>query len=318
MRNGAHRCESAMPGVTMTVLGCGKLGTAIIQGLLRSCPKASEAAPQKYLYPISTVIAAVRSKDRLESLIKSLVAEINDHTCPLDFVIANNVEAVRRADVVFLACHPNQATECLGGIGMQDAISGKLVISVLGGVSVATLEQAVYSSTRRPASGQAPCHIVQAIANTAAARQQSVTVVAEEETANSHEKGSLCEDVLRRLGQVSYVSPDLMPAVTALCASGTAFFTTYLDAMIQGAVSEGLGEDVATRLAALTMAGAANAVISGEHPAAVTSRVTTPGGVTAEGLKVLREGDLRTLTAKAISATTRRLRLVDEKSRKQS
>ncbi|KJZ70891.1 hypothetical protein HIM_09717 [Hirsutella minnesotensis 3608] len=255
--------KTSMPGVTVTVLGCGadircpagKLGTAIIQGLLRSCGQASEAGPQKYLHSISRIIAAVRHKDRLELLIKSLVTHVEAHTCPLDFVIADNVEAVRRADVVFLACHPNQATECLGGIGMQDAIAGKLVISVLGGVSVATLEQAVYSSSRRPASGQAPCHIVRAIANTAAARRQSITVVTQEETAKSHEKASLCEDVLRRLGQVAYVSSDQMPAATALCASGTAFFTTYLDAMIRGAVSEGLGEHAATRLAALTMAG---------------------------------------------------------------
>ncbi|KAH8819901.1 pyrroline-5-carboxylate reductase dimerization-domain-containing protein, partial [Xylogone sp. PMI_703] len=212
------------------------------------------------------------------------------------------------ADVVVLTCHPHQASEILGARGMQEAISGKLLVSMLGGVSVATLEDAIYVTPEREPLGWPRCHIVQAIANAAAAKKRSVTVVADKSAAIPGEVLELTMDVLWRIGDVVFATVDQMPAATALCASATAFFAWFLEAVIEGAVAEGIDKTEASRMAALTMAGTAELVLSGEDAATTRAKVVSPGGVTAVGLAVMERSGAKTTVIEALRTTASTLR----------
>ncbi|AEO57484.1 hypothetical protein MYCTH_2303701 [Thermothelomyces thermophilus ATCC 42464] len=237
-----------------------------------------------------------------------LTDDVGDRACSVEFVVGDNVGAARRADVVILSCHPHQGAEVLGMPGMREALSGKLLVSMLGGVSVAKLEEGLYGNPRRSESpGLRPCHILQAIPNVAAARQKSVTVVGGQSASIPGEVLELGHEVLRRIGTPVPVSTNQMPAATALCASGTAFFSWFLEAMVDAAVAQGIERSKATHLAALTMAGAAELVVSGQDPAAVTARVTTPGGATARGLATLERGEAKETVVKALQATTSKI-----------
>lgn len=252
---------------------------------------------------------SVRTRDKVQSVSENVLTDdYGDRACPVEFVVGDNVEAARRADVTILLCHPHQGSEILGVPGMREALAGKLLISMLGGVSVAKLEDGLYGVPGRAASGSSPCHMLQAIPNVAAARNNSITVLGCQSASIPDEALALGEEVLRRIGTTVAVNAQQMPAATALCASGMAFFSWFLEAMVDAAVAQGIERSEATRMAALTMAGSAELVISGQNPATVITKVTTPGGATAKGLAVLEQSEAKETTIKALQATTSKIR----------
>ena len=92
-----------------------------------------------------------------------------------------------------------------------------------------------------------------------------------------------------------------------MSGSGPAYVYTVIEALCDGGVHMGLTRDVAMKLAAQTVLGAAKLVRqSGEHPAVLRDRVTTPGGTTAAALKELEERGLRSALMNAVAAATAR------------
>jgi pyrroline-5-carboxylate reductase len=252
-------------------------------------------------------LVSVKTHEKVQSLSDKFLGRKRSLACPLEFVVGNNVEAASSADVVVLACHPRQAIEILEAQGMPEALAGKLLMSMLGGVSVAALEDAIYSGSARVVPERKPCHIIVSIPNVAAARKRSITVIDDKSASIPEHVLELGMDVLHRIGGTVSVNADQMPTYVALCASGTAFFAWFLDVMIEGAVSGGLNRNEAQHVAAMTMSGAVEMVISGETPGEICSKVTTPGGATAAGLATLEKGEARSTIIKAPEATIKRL-----------
>jgi pyrroline-5-carboxylate reductase len=118
--------------------------------------------------------------------------------------------------------------------------------------------------------------------------------------------------VARLLGSVgeAFCLPEAqLDAVTGLSGSGPAFVYQVIEALADGGVLVGLPREVALRLAANTVAGAAQMVLkSNEHPAALKDRVTSPGGTTIRGLLELEKGGLRAALMSAVGAATARSR----------
>lgn len=95
-----------------------------------------------------------------------------------------------------------------------------------------------------------------------------------------------------------------MDVSTALCGSGPAFLSLFLEALADGAVAMGLPRAEAQLMAAQTMRGTAGLVLEGEHPALVREKVSTPGGCTIGGLLVLEEGRVRGSIARGVREAT--------------
>ena len=221
----------------------------------------------------------------------------------MQFLIDNNAEGVSRADVIVLTCSPSQAAAVLGADGMRKALAGKLLISIIGGVSLAEIEHALYSGLTTKERGPKTCHILRAVTNIAATASAAVTIAGERSTSMPIETLALGKDLLGCIGNVVEVKADQMPAATALSASGTTFFALLLEAAVDGAVTLGIRHDQAVEMAAPTMAGSAKLVLSGHHPAFIRAQVTTPGGSTARGLAVLEEGAVRGKIIQALRET---------------
>jgi pyrroline-5-carboxylate reductase len=80
-----------------------------------------------------------------------------------------------------------------------------------------------------------------------------------------------------------------------------------IEAMSDAGVRVGLTRDVALKLAAQTVMGAARMVLeSGDHPAQLKDRVTSPGGTTIAGVDALESSGFRSALMAAVKAATKR------------
>ena len=207
--------------------------------------------------------------------------------------------------MVLLGCQPRDVQETLGVGGMRDALRGKLLISILAGVTVEQMEEILYGSIFQTAlDWKDRCRIVRVMPSAACANQESMTLIMTQSPPIPPAMSELVTWIFSRVGEVTNIAPGLMDAGTALCSSGPAFFAMMLEGLIDGAVTMGIRRSEAVRMAAYTMRATAGLVLAGEHPAVVRENITTPGGSTIRGCLVMEEGRTRAILANALIQST--------------
>ncbi|MCJ1436350.1 delta 1-pyrroline-5-carboxylate reductase [Xylographa pallens] len=312
--NSANASNAQSREMTLTVLGCGTLGTCIVSGILSSLsdlqhPTLKSKTPSGFTTPAEdvpeniprrfiTCVTSPMSARRIEKALSSL-------TDNLTILQNENLRGVQEADVILLGCKPYNLISILSEPGVREALRGKLLISILAGVPVSQIEETLYPS----GNGVAPkneqrCRIVRALPNTASILRESMTVIATSTPPLPQHLDYLVTWMFTRIGQVRQVNPALMDVCTALCGSGPAFFSLFMEAIADGAVAMGLPRKEALYMAAQTMKGTAAMILEGEHPAILRDKVSTPGGCTIGGLLVLEEGSLRGTAARGLREAT--------------
>ncbi|PGH09041.1 pyrroline-5-carboxylate reductase [Helicocarpus griseus UAMH5409] len=300
--------------VTLTVLGCGTLGTAILSGIFASLsesqshsayPSQSDTATPSDSLPASKIpnkfIACVR---RPESA-KRIAAALSTFSLPISIYRNDNTKAVDQAQVIILGCKPWMLKEVLDVPGMREALRGKLLISILAGVTVDQINETLYPSTSTsPIPESDRCRVVRAMPNTAAVVRESMTIIGTSTPPLPDDWNMLISWIFSRIGRVVTLTPSVMDVSTSLAGSGPAFVALVMEAMADGAVAMGLPRAEAQMMAAQVMRGTAGMVQSGEHPALIREKVSTPGGCTIGGLLVLEEGRVRGTMARAVREAT--------------
>lgn len=331
--------SSTTKPVTLTVLGCGTLGIAILAGILDSIshhPNQSAAPSPAYpdsgtATPITSTSTSTSTSTTIESpsiklngtkpslntptefvacvrrpesakRIKLAVQAYTDLT-PVTILQNENVRGVEAADLVILGCKPYMVKDILSEPGVQRALAGKLLISICAGVPVDQISQALYNLPYAELPSDA-CRIVRVMPNTAALVRESMTVIASSSPPLPQHMQDLTDWVFTRVGRTVHLPPPMMDVSTALCGSGPAFLALFLEAMADGAVAMGLPRAEAQLMAAQTMRGTAGLVLNGDHPAIIREKVSTPGGCTIGGLLVLEEGTVRGTVSRSIREAT--------------
>jgi pyrroline-5-carboxylate reductase len=207
----------------------------------------------------------------------------------------DNAQAVAAADVVLLAVKPQQMDGVLASL--RDAVRPEsLVVSIAAGVTLARLAAGLPDGQR----------IVRVMPNTPCLIGRGASGYSLGPRATAQD-GQLVADLLSAVGVAYGVPENLLDAVTGLSGSGPAFVYTMIEALADGGAQMGLPRELAADLAARTVAGAAEMVLAtGETPALLRERVTSPGGTTLAGLKALEEGGFHTALVEAVRAATRR------------
>lgn len=207
----------------------------------------------------------------------------------------DNREVLDQADVVFLAVKPQHMAAAL------EPISGAwtdrhLIVSIAAGVTLDTLTQL---------AGDEPRY-VRVMPNTPCLVGFGASGFCLGPRADDAD-GQLVEQLLSACGTAHAVSEPLLDAVTGLSGSGPAFVYLLIEALSDGGVKAGLPRDVSLALAAQTVRGAAEMVLTtGRHPGALKDEVTSPGGTTIAGIQALEDRSVRAAMIAAVEAATLR------------
>lgn len=253
-------------------LGGGKMATALAKGFVRA----------EIVFP-KEIIAG----DLFDAARKNFAAETGAKTT------AQNSDVLRFANVLILATKPDQVPAALAEI--RDSFTkNHLLISIAAGVTLAKLENLLPAGAR----------VIRVMPNTPALVGEAASAFALGKSATAAD-GDLAKKLLSAVGVAIQVKESLLDAVTGLSGSGPAYVYQFIEALSDGGVAAGLPRDIATKLAAQTVLGAAKMVLeTGQHPGALKEQVTSPGGTTIEGLHALEKGKLRATVMSAVRAAT--------------
>jgi pyrroline-5-carboxylate reductase len=260
---------------SVTILGAGTMGQAILGGLL----KAS--------HPRRQLAATTRTRAAAETLAQATGVRVT----------TDNVLAARGADVVVLSLKPMGIAPVCRALAEAKALKpGALVISIAAGVKIEAI-----ASILGPRVA-----IVRAMPNTPCAIGKGLTVLsAGPRVKESHL--AVARKLFAPLGRVLELEEKHMDTVTGLSASGPAFVFVMIEALADGGVARGLPRHVAIEMASQMVFGAAAMVLeSGRHPAALKDDVTTPAGCTIAGILILEDGRIRSVLSRAVEMASLR------------
>jgi pyrroline-5-carboxylate reductase len=269
-------------GPTIGFLGAGKMASALAKGFL-------EAG----LTDADGIIASDIFEPARESFSKAVGARAT----------ASNIEVLKFASVIILAVKPDQISEVLLDIA-RPFTKDHLLISIAAGVRLSKLEGGLGPAAK----------VIRVMPNTPALVGASATAFALGKAATAAD-GDLALKLFSSVGVAYQVKESLLDAVTGLSGSGPAYAYMMIEALSDGGVAAGLPRDVATRLAAQTLLGAAKMVLeTGLHPGALKDMVTSPGGTTIEGIHELEKAGIRGALMNAVRSATDKSKKLGEQS----
>jgi pyrroline-5-carboxylate reductase len=260
----------------IAVLGAGKIGEALIIGLLSSGWRDP-----------SELSASARREERVEELRSA-------HGIA---ATRSNAEAAAGAGLVVIAVKPQDIESLLGEIGTLIQ-SEQTVLSIAAAISTAAIERHLAPAVP----------VVRAMPNTPAMVHEGIAGICAGAHADEQHL-QLAEEALRHLGAVVRVSEPLMDAVTAVSGSGPAYFALLAEAMIEAGILLGLSREISTQLVVQTMLGTAKQLRDDHmHPVELREMVTSPGGTTIAAIRELERAGVRAAFLNAIQAAMDRSR----------
>ena len=260
--------------MNLGILGCGKMGTALVTGAIRAQSLHS---------------SDVTGFDPAPAAMAEFTRTTGAHTA------TSPADLAARCDTLLLCTKPQDATRALATLALAPD-HPLLVISIAAGLATATLEKALPPS----------CRVIRCMPTTPALVGQGAAAFCRGSRATDDDARTAAT-LLGAVGLAIELPESLLDAVTGLSGSGPAFVFTIIEAMADAGVRCGLPREHAARLAAQTVLGAATMVLTtGLHPAVLRDQVTSPGGTTIAGLAELERHGLRSALIDAVTAATRR------------
>ena len=258
----------------ITFIGAGNMASAIIAGLVRADPSCAGN--------ITAVDLAQAALDKLKA-----AHGIQTST--------NTALAVVGADVIVLAVKPQVVGAVLPQVA-EGIGSDALVVSIIAGMPCSTLEAGLPAGTR----------VVRTMPNTPALVGKGATALAKGTHATDADLDTT-RQLFNAVGLTVTVPERSLDAVTGVSGSGPAYVFLFMEALADGGVREGLPRDVALRLAAQTVLGAATMMLeTGTHPGVLKDQVTSPGGTTIAAVEALESRAFRGTVMAAVNAAATR------------
>ena len=265
-----------LKGKKLAVVGVGKLGEALISGLLKKGGLEAD-----------DISGSVGHDSSIPRVFERLGIKAS----------TDNKKVVKGKDIILLAVKPQNMDSVVREI--SDVLTEKqLLISVAASVTTNFVQERLKK--------QIP--VVRAMPNTPSLMNAGMTGLSLGTFASDSDK-QMAEAIFNCVGKTVFVDESLMDGVTALSASGPAYLYVVIESLAEAGVKLGIPRETSTLLAAQTMYGAARMVLESKaHPALLKDTVTTPAGCTIDGLMELEEGKLRVTLIKAVVKAAERAR----------
>ncbi|MEU9076700.1 pyrroline-5-carboxylate reductase [Kitasatospora sp. NPDC004745] len=265
---------SAAHGQKIAFLGTGKIGEALLSGLLRAGKD-----------PADVLVTARRPERAAELAARHGV------------VVVSNAEAAKLADTLILAVKPQDMGSLLEELAPHVA-ADRLVISAAAGVPTAWFEERLAAGTP----------VVRVMPNTPVLVDEGMSVI----SGGSHateEHLERAEEIFSSVGKALRLPESQQDAATALSGSGPAYFYFLVEAMTDAGILLGLPRQVAHDLIVQSAIGASVMLRdSGEHPVKLREAVTSPAGTTIAAIRELENHGVRAALLGALEAARDRSR----------
>lgn len=207
----------------------------------------------------------------------------------------SNSEVVSNSDVVFVAVKPQYVSLVLKEV-KPVLTQDKVVVSIAAGVTLATLQAAAGDDAR----------IIRVMPNTPCLVGETASAMCLNSKADDND-ADVVKTLFDAVGTIYRVDEKLLSAVTGLSGSGPAYIFVMIEALSDGGVKAGLPRDVAIKLAAQTVKGAAAMVLeTGKHPGVLKDMVTSPAGTTIAGVHELEKAGVRNAFINAVTGAAAR------------
>lgn len=259
----------------LAVIGGGNMGAALVGGLL--------AAGSTDPATVAICEALGPRREQLAAMFPEIAVTADLPACRAA------VLAVKPGDIATAA-----ATAVSAGASR--------LLSIAAGVTTAAIEHAA----ARP-SGAEPVAVIRAMPNTPALVGQGASAIAGGSAAMDDDL-AWAERILGAVGLVVRVREDQLDAVTALSGSGPAYLFLVAESLVDAGIRAGLPPELASALTTQLLVGSAALLAERGDPAALRVMVTSPGGTTAAGLRVLDQRDVRAAFSDAVQAAAARSR----------
>ena len=252
----------------IAILGAGKMGEALISGLLRAGRSPSG------------VLAVVRRPERAVALVESY-----------GIGVVTAAEAAKTADTLVITVKPQDMTGLLSEMAPH-VPADRLVISVAAGITTSRIENQL----------GLPLPVVRVMSNTPVLVDEAMSVISAGPHAGE-EHLRRAEELLRPVGKVLRIPESQQDAATALSGSGPAYVYFLVEAMVDAGILLGMPRGTALEMVIQAVYGAATMLReSGEHPVILREAVTSPGGTTISAIRELERHGVRAAFLAAIEA----------------
>jgi pyrroline-5-carboxylate reductase len=219
----------------------------------------------------------------------------------------DNARVFDACDIVVLAVKPQMMAEALAPVVERlekTDFDRKLVISIAAGVPLERLEEWLYPAMAESMRGRMP--IVRVMPNTPALVLAGMSAMSPNRHAAAEDL-EITRRILKAMGQVRELPESDLDGVTALSGSGPAYVFYFIESMVRAGEALGFDRDTAAALTRATFEGALRLLAeTGETPADLRRKVTSPGGTTEAALRVLEEKQVGRHIVDAVAAAARR------------
>lgn len=255
-------------------IGCGKMASAIIKGVISS--------------------GFLPAENLKGSEVNNEIAELAKQRLGID-VITDNKELALCSDIIFIATKPNYAAAVLEEI-KDELNENKLIVSICAGVSTSKIEKIIGKQ-----------RVVRVMPNTPAMVLEGMSGVCKGSYATDDDAQFVVE-LLSNIGKAIEVREDQIDIVTAISGSGPAFFYKVMEDMARAGEKLGLDYEKSLQLAVQTAIGSAKMVMKrGEVPVqTLIDNVATKGGCTFVGITVMNEENSEKLFYDVIEQTAKK------------
>ncbi|CCK71032.1 pyrroline-5-carboxylate reductase KNAG_0F03700 [Huiozyma naganishii CBS 8797] len=270
-------------GYTLTILGCGVMGQAILSAIYKAEKPTDVAVAELYPSKIIACNGDEPAAEQVAQMIKGYGESPNGIV--VESAFGNNREAVSESKVVILGTKPFLVETVLDEV--KDVVSGKLLISIAAGWTIDQLANYTPPVSR-------------VMTNTPAKYGYGCAVIAHSAQVTADQKKTVSQ-LISHVGTCVELPEKNMDAATSLVGSGPAYVLLMIESMMESGIKMGIPLRESLTCSLKVLEGTCKMVEeSGTHPSVLKHQVCTPGGTTIAGLCKMEENGVKSGIIKGV------------------